>query len=236
MISQHSSRRSARQSRVLHGGALRTTEPRAGDWPRADVAKLGPRIRRLVDDLIRDLLGAITAASAADIGEVIGIMAEHRRLESMRPRRPERAETSAPSPGRNGISRAGSRTPIRAPGTAQRADEGERQRPSLVPHSPFDITSPGDLLASVMMHATPPAEERDRPQSPEAATAASDRRANRAPSPLLEQSPAVPPPSAADIEAASERRPRVVLREGERLLSASGSGVVIRRERRVVPQ
>ena len=234
MNSEHSKR----QSSALHGGAVKNGKLRPRGLSPVDVAKLGRHLRGLVDGLMRDMLAAITAASAAEIEVVIGDLAASRRLERTRPQRPARDEARPVSPRHNGVARAAGRAPGRALGSEQRTEGGDRPRLSQMPQSPFDITSPGDLLASVMMHAAAPAEERARPQISEPAAAPPAPRPDRASSPLLAHGPASPPavPSAADIEAASERRPRVVLREGERLLSATGSGVVIRRERRVAPQ
>jgi hypothetical protein len=101
----------------------------------------------------------------------------------------------------------------------------------MTPHSPFDITSPGDLLASVQVLGRRGPLDDNSAQQPAA-------RVPSAAADYLTATPATPPapPSTSDIEAASERRPRVVLREGERLLSATGSGVVIRRERRIAPR
>jgi len=232
MRSDHSTRKGS----ALSAGGSRSGAARARNWSRADIANLRPSIRRIVDDLVHGMLAAITAATAAEIGEAIGLLAEDRRLERLRPRRSARAEAPVASPRSNGVARssANGRSAATRPASVQRVEESENPRPSLVPHSPFDITSPGDLLASVVMHASSLAEERAQAQAPARASPAPAQPADRASSPLLNHGPAAPP-SAADIEAASERRPRVVLREGERLLSATGSGVVIRRERRVAP-
>ncbi|MGA7121984.1 MAG: hypothetical protein WBY94_17885 [Polyangiaceae bacterium] len=129
--------------------------------------------------------------------------------------------------------------------TARTEDASPEARPPLGSHDPFDITSPSELLASSDNPApsveaqsrssasgdragaeggeTAPANESGKPKEP-------------SPSSLLE--PPAPRGAAAtsvvaiDPDTSSERRPRVVLREGERLLSATGSGVVIRRARR----
>jgi hypothetical protein len=102
----------------------------------------------------------------------------------------------------------------------------------MSPQSPFDITSPGDLLATVQAMGRRALAVEENAAPPPAAAAAPPS-APELP-PTLAAPPA--PPSTSDIEAASERRPRVVLREGERLVSATGSGVVIRRDRRIAPR
>ena len=121
--------------------------------------------------------------------------------------------------------------------------------PSLGSLDPFDITSPGELLASAGSHPSP-AEVLDRITANfDRASAAAVQAAqpSRSASPSKESprpddsEPTLPsaraptesgPGAPSDQETASERRPRVVLREGERLLSGTGSGVVIRRARR----
>jgi len=127
-------------------------------------------------------------------------------------------------------------------------EAGREPRSSLGTHDPFDITSPGELLASAGS-GTSSGEALDRiAMNFDRVTAAAGRAAPAAPptTPVADASkpadslpapPAAPTPAdgaiaPVDRETASERRPRVVLREGERLLSATGSGVVIRRARR----
>jgi hypothetical protein len=233
MKARHSTRKSSALSAGLSASAA---VPRG--WTRADFARLRPQLRLIVDDLVRGVLAAITAASAAEIGEAISLLAEDRRLEGVRTRRSVRGEAPVASPKTNGLARANGRSEAaRSPsghGGSRSGRETDNPRPSLVPHSPFDITSPGDLLASVVMRASSLADERAHAQAATAADAAPAQPSERASSSLLNHGPTASP-SPADIEAASERRPRVVLREGESLLSATGSGVVIRRERRVAP-
>ena len=182
-----------------------------------DLAKLGRQVQGLVDELMRNLLDAIMTASAQDIGETLGAIENGRPIAVVVEARPKR----------NVVARNGARSAPRA-GTLSRSERLARNPPSISPQSPFDITSPSDLLATVQAlgRRLPLAEE-------SAATAAY---LAPAPTPQLPPTLADPPapPSTTDIEAASERRPRVVLREGERLLSATGSGVVIRRDRRLI--
>jgi hypothetical protein len=127
----------------------------------------------------------------------------------------------------------------------ERPEDKRRETRSTAAHNPFDITSPGELLASVGTR-TPPGESSEGTASkfdyasrgiegaPEAAAVEASKPAEL-PAILTEPTkrrPVDSPASSSDQEAPSERRPRVVLREGERLLSATGSGVVIRRARR----
>jgi hypothetical protein len=127
----------------------------------------------------------------------------------------------------------------------QRREESERPSRAPLPHSPFDITSPGELLASTSALSSLQAKTADMPKAeasqaavhvrPLVASIDSGADTNSRTGPMPASAPTtenVVALSATDSEAASERRPRVVLREGERLLSATGSGVVIRRERR----
>ncbi|MDP9002652.1 MAG: hypothetical protein M3O46_21390 [Myxococcota bacterium] len=191
--------------------------------------ELRRRMRELVADLMRDVLVAVTAASPAEIGELI-----------------EDAETNrhrneAASAARAGDDRPGdslnipSKARMRSGNSDRRNGSGEIEegRVALIPHEswalssndPFDITSPSELLAST--DEPHPAPEFVAPaELPGDVT--SDASIEPAPSPT-ESATALPQ----DKDAASERRPRIVLREGEILLSATGSGVVIRRERRI---
>jgi hypothetical protein len=291
-----SSNHSARQTTVPKAG-----ERLANNWVGTDFAQLRQRIRDLVDDLMRDVLDAVSMASAVEIGGLIGILDSRRdrdgtpsNLDRARaraagvPSRPDRAVaraahepsrldrvtvraaemTSTPgerasSPKRDGGGRAGD------PYAARR-----RGRSRLLPHSPFDITSPSELLASTGIVPVPPAATAPPSGQASGRSAASFDRATPRGGDLLDgRSPRLDPTaaraadatsappgrgrdpndasssgqepaatdssitlSASDAEAASERRPKVVLREGERLLSATGSGVVIRRERRFSPR
>jgi hypothetical protein len=112
-------------------------------------------------------------------------------------------------------------------------------KPPMVPHSPFDITSPGALLASPdevlpRTHEPRPRDLTDlAPAAPKESVPAAETHV--APAPIGPAADSSTTLRDADADAASERRPKVVLRAGERLLSATGSGVVIRRERRVAP-
>jgi hypothetical protein len=125
------------------------------------------------------------------------------------------------------------------------AKAGDARSP-LGSHDPFDITSPGELLASAGSRTTT-GETFDltspkvghsaaRFEDSLVASATEPSKPDDAPSTLAattsKQAHTDGPVVAIDPSAASERRPRVVLREGERLLSATGSGVVIRRARR----
>jgi hypothetical protein len=84
---------------------------------------------------------------------------------------------------------------------------------------PFDITMPGELLDSV--GRTPPREEELPPASVRRVRPAKAPRPRSRPPRVLET----------PVETAPPRPPVVSLREGEQVVRASGSGVVIRRAR-----
>jgi hypothetical protein len=214
--------RSARKSENMNAGeSAGTAIARAGQRPsghnhgEAAHAQLGSRIRELVGNLMRDVLAALATASATDIAELLARSGDVSWKRAARARATQRY-----SPPRS------------VPASGDPNDDADT-KPPVVPADPFDITSPGQLLASpdAILPRTletpildppiqaaspapvaPPAAEREA--EPESSTALRD----------------------ADADAASERRPKVVLRAGERLLSATGSGVVIRRERRTAPK
>jgi hypothetical protein len=208
---------SARQTTVY-----RTGEQLAEDHASGGDAQLRRQIRELVSDLIRDVLRAMATASVAELGHVArGLEQDRARTAPAHaaPRRRMATRTIAsPTPQRTAI--GGERPENRRDAVSSPSSPPQDER--------FDITSPGALLGSTdELAAQPtPAErsqhephEKPAPQTPESNPA-------REPAQVL---------VANDKEAASERRPTVVLREGERLLSATGSGVVIRRERRLSP-
>ncbi len=227
-----------------------------GEGP--SLQKLRRRVGELVEELTSGLLEAITKASAAEIATLLetpGVLptpfdprkyATGARERSTLPR-PAGAERSTLTELR------GSRNGFRSDGPDTNRDSG----PAHGQSDAFDITSPGELLASTQETQT---------KAPSTGVLAEGTRSHASPSgrgvaegllgleevaeprvarPAASQSvsahdsPAAPESSVAlpgkDQQADSERRPRIVLREGERLLSATGSGVVIRRERRVSP-
>jgi hypothetical protein len=161
-----------------------------------------------------------------------------------------------PAKGRDAFERG--RAPRERAERAERADEGHDGRSATAPHDPFDITSPSELLESTGGPAsTSRAEVALEISSAADGTAAATADGGAAAAGVFHGSNAVDLPSAprksaregsasraksrppkpsggfldAETSAESERRPRIVLREGERLLSATGSGVVIRRAR-----
>lgn len=259
-----SSDSSVRQTTVPKPG-----ERPAGSRVDTDLAKLGLHIRALVDDLMRDVLDAVAKASTAEIGELIGSLDRGRPKNGAPwADAPEAIfdtaainGTSAPHSAarskREGVAESpvgrdrGLGTPVRVASprpagagwmadrkSERREDKGRRPKAPLA-HGPFDITSPGELLASTSVLSYPQARAVETPKAepsqptmlvqPVAAPAPS---APGPPQPTTVSAENVVALSPPDSEAASERRPKVVLREGERLLSATGSGVVIRRERR----
>jgi hypothetical protein len=199
---------SARKNSSVSGGVSQT-----------ELAKLGRQVQGLVDELMRNLLDAITTASTQDIGEMLGAIDDGAPIAVVAEARPKR----------NAVARSGARSAPRA-AMSSRSERLERNPPSMSPQSPFDITSPGDLLATVQ------ALGRRLPFGEESSAQAAPAPASTPELPSMLMAPPPAPPSTSDIEAASERRPRVVLREGERLLSSTGSGVVIRRDRRIAPR
>jgi hypothetical protein len=238
------------------------------DHSDAGETELRGRIRELVTDLVHEVLGAMAAASAREIGELIvsaGPSREPDSSSSRAHRAPGRADaqrSGAEAPSARGSRPARGRPSYR---TEQRhvagpaGSEHAHDTKSPPSHSdPFDITSPGELLASTGETSSRP---RTQPlpssdavaggppngaavSSDAAAAAVADltlaapaRRDLSAATPFVQPSPADSSTALVDSdrEAASERRPTVVLRAGERLLSATGSGVVIRRERRIAP-
>ena len=208
-------------SLVRSAGHMRKSDSVAGGVSKTELAKLSRQVRALVDELMRGLLDAITASTAHEIGETIGALEEGMPIAVVANERPKR----------NGVVRSGPRSTPRVTASSRRQG-AERSRPSMAPQSPFDITSPGDLLATVQAMGRRVLAVEENAAPPPAAAAAPPS-APELP-PTLAAPPA--PSSTSDIEAASERRPRVVLREGERLVSATGSGVVIRRDRRIAPR
>jgi hypothetical protein len=251
----------------------KTGEEPADDWTGADFAQLGPRIHTLVHDLMRGVLAAIVTASPAEIGELIQRGTQNRQgaaatwrldraaravrgaspavpstFEGMSPALAARDDELGSDDGPKRSAGKRGRIPVAAAGRARRTtarseDASPEARAPLGSHDPFDITSPGELLASSDNPA--PSFEApsrsslsvDRTEGGETAPATESAKPKEAsPSSLLE--PAAPRGAGAtsvvaiDPDTSSERRPRVVLREGERLLSATGSGVVIRRARR----
>ena len=233
--------------------ARQTRTPRVGegpgtDWSRPAVAQLRRQIQSLADDLMRSILGAITESSAVEIGELIrtGALAS----APLVPNQPRRAAARFATMQTNAAERtAASDAPNRRQGQLRERvkESGRETRSSLASHDPFDITSPSELLAST--HSTPRTVAAFGPLldgTPPGVNASSgvDAAPRAADGPLLLDPQRNPPAAgesaaalpAGDREAESERRPKIVLREGERLLSSTGSGVVIRRERRMAPQ
>ncbi len=250
----------------------RAGEQPAKDWASADFAQLRPRIYALVQDLMRGVLAAVVTASPAEIGELIRSAGQSRGKEGalLRFDRAARAVQGAPaassavfedrtpiSPGReappgaeerasalkrNAAKRSLNRQGIKR--TSDSIDDGDSRQTAVGLHDPFDITSPGELLASSDAQPAPaetqaknstsldrsPAD--DAPAAPAEEQGKSDESLSNLLDDVPKRAPTPTPVVALDSDAASERRPRVVLREGERLLSATGSGVVIRRARR----
>ncbi|MDP9036899.1 MAG: hypothetical protein M3O50_19040 [Myxococcota bacterium] len=220
--------RSTWQSRV-HGVVEQLAEGLAA----GQHERIRRRIRDLADDLMRDMLHAICGASASELAEAMTAFEESRPERAALQRAVARMSTV------ERFSKTDSAHPRHTTQLTQAHPEEsgrrERERASRLPrppsqtHDPFDITMPSELLAST--------EETKQNRSDGSGSTAATRHASGRETrlPRLLSTLATSPASADDAEAESERRPKVVLREGERLLKGTGSGVVIRRERRVKP-
>ena len=229
-----SSDRPGRQTTVL--------ETDVGLAQEADFAKLQRRVRTLVRELMREVLAAVAMASPAEIGELMRDRPERKSvaLDHVPAVIPLVSAIPSSSNGSRAPSMRAQPAARRTPRLRSRRDLGDtapahdarKDAVSLVlQQDPFAITSPGELLASGV--SEPQVDTSERRAHPQPIALASEKPAPQAVAPSLLEPPAPPPPSDKVVE--SERRPRIVLREGERLLSATGSGVVIRRERRVLP-
>jgi hypothetical protein len=183
---------------------------------REDAAKLERQVRGLVSDLMRGILRAVAMASPAEIGDVFN----------------DRERASSSLDGARSVAPRARRRVV--PEENVRHGERDAALPGLS-QDPFAITSPGEILASELSDAG-----KDRPRSVPHQAESGGSPSEMSPAPQQATLPAIlqgaASPSAGDREAESERRPKIVLREGERLLSATGSGVVIRRDRRVSPR
>jgi hypothetical protein len=201
-------------------GARKTGE---GPADRAAVGEtqLGRRIRELKVNLVRGVMHAISMASPDELGDIVP-RAAFERADSVAAQLPNEARKRRADAHEHRPSPAGKTRGMWITLADNAANEREASSPPL-PNDPFDITSPMELLASTDDPSPRPAAVHEPPA--------------RMPSILEHPRPAESVTSLVDgdKEAASERRPTVVLREGEHLLSATGSGVVIRRERRVSP-
>ena len=213
---------------VLEGRELASTVERlAGRFAAACGGRVhGSEVRDLAHDLLLDVVGALRLAS---IGEIAGALAT---LE----RRPKtRASASARTPPEGSSDRSRPVHPRKQQATAARRGSVElppvTAAPSRRSRDPFDITKPGELLDPT---AVEPRREEEHPPS-------SERRAYRPPpGERRPGGPGVPRPRGQPAVAASGPSeaapinpppPAVTLREGEHLLRAGGSGVVIRRVR-----
>lgn len=190
-----------------------------------DAAQLGQQIRELARNLMRDVLGVVATASATEIGELISKAGDVSLKRA--------TAKAARAYGRSTLRRVEPVLPAAEREAEEReAEEEEADRRPSLPADPFDITSPSALLASPD-EILPRAPEAEAPP-PEA----HEQAPPPAPTPVETRPAADSATALRDVEsdAASERRPKVVLRAGERILAATGSGVVIRRERRVAPK
>jgi len=166
-------------------------ELRARRSARARDLELRKRIGELVSELMRDILGLVVSGSAAEIGELLE-SAAHPRSQSGEGRETFRAASR------------GRRRSTNALAFAQ--DRGEAgRRPSMAPNSPFDITSPGELLASPdilsRVEQALPATRHEGTDAPTPAVAEAEPAAaaapNLTPAPAEPQPPDPPPPGRA---------------------------------------
>ncbi|MGD0678970.1 MAG: hypothetical protein ABSC94_26495 [Polyangiaceae bacterium] len=182
------------------------------------------QVRELADELVLDLIAAMRNASLVELAETIDVLERRRNARA--------AARPAAAP-REATVRSKSRS---RPTPARPVDEPDEHEPEpsaeagAARRSAFDITQPSELLDHVA-RSTPRNEEqppssvrRMRPSPPEIL---SPPRANAPPTGAAGKAPV----AATEPEATAWRAPTVSLREGEQVLRASGSGVVIRRVR-----
>ena len=202
-------------------------------------AKLRRQIRVLADDLMREMLRAVCAASASEIAQAISALEDTRAERAALQRSSAGARLNGrPHKTDFALALAADAALGRRAGQAHRERATDSRDADVSPPqshapNPFDITMPSELLAST--DDAKPARSDDA-RAAAAASTPSTEGEPRVPPRVLSASDGSSRTAAADeAEAASERRPKVMLREGERLLKGTGSGVVIRRERRVKP-
>ncbi len=201
-------------------------------------AKLRRQIRVLADDLLREMLRAVCSASASEIAEAISAL-EGTRAERAALRRSAAGArlNGLPHKTNFALALAADAAFGRRGGPAHRERATDSRDADLSPPqshapNPFDITMPSELLAST--DDAKPARSDDARAAAAASTPPTEGDPRVLPH-LLASDSSSRAAAADEAEAASERRPKVMLREGERLLKGTGSGVVIRRERRVKP-
>jgi hypothetical protein len=218
-----------RDRAMLEGRELASTVERlAGRFAAACGGRVrGSDVRDLAHDLLVDVVGALRVASIGEIADALATLE----------RRPKtRASTSARTPSEGSSDR--SRPAAHPPKQAIAARRGSVElppafaAPSRRSRDPFDITKPGELLDPI---AVEPRREEEHPPS-------SERRASRPPPaerhprqgvsrPRGQGQPTVAASGPSEAAPIDPPPPVVTLREGEHLLRAGGSGVVIRRVR-----
>jgi hypothetical protein len=216
-----------RERAMLEGRELASTVERlAGRFATACGVRVhGPEVRDLAHELLLDVVGALRVAS---IGEIADALATLQRRPKTRASAGTRSLSDASSDrGRPGHARKPA--PAARRGSADLPPEPAA--PSRRSRDPFDITKPGELLDPTAVETRreeehPPSSERRAFRQP---------RGERDPGHVLVSRPrgqaaggAAVPSEAPPVEPPP---PVVTLREGEHLLRAGGSGVVIRRVR-----
>jgi hypothetical protein len=187
------------------------------------------RIRELAERFALEVIGALRSTTLREVSEAL---ADHgargRGTRAPSPANAGRASRGQPvTHGRRpalGLAQGGS-----GPSLLQ-AEMPERSSLRPGARSPFDITMPGELLDAVESDS-----EHLRMVRSGASSPVSGHRVRQAPkSSLLSDQKSVDPAPPTTLEPTAEAAtPTVALRAGERVLRATGSGVVIRRVRPV---
>jgi len=208
----------------MRGGRKATADERE--------AELRRRVHELVDELMRRVIGAMLAGSPAELAQLMGALqqrsggaaaqrataARSEPAESRGAGRAHGARVGSPAaaaerrPAKRGHAHAPGRTAARD-GRDHLRPAAAEARPSVLPHSPFDITSPGELLASTEAprSALTLASARELPsllETPSVRQAAADRDAHapaassgRADAAQTDEGPGPAAPSSATREA-----------------------------------
>jgi len=173
------------------------------------------RLRELAERFALDLIESLRGATVEEVGQAMDALKSFRSAARI---------FRGPLLGndrRGGREERGSRHEMGAAAS---------DRPSLAPgvvRTPFDITMPSELLDAVESDSARARKEESTPSS-------SRRVRASLPSLLVDRAkPVRAPSSATPVVAEVVPPPTVSLREGERVLRATGSGVVIRRARPV---
>ena len=174
------------------------------------------QVRELTDELLLDLIAALRNASLAEIALTVGDLERRRKSRGG-------ARSAAARTARQAALARVKAAPQSAAGASHASPEPARESIGPTRRDPFDITKPGELLGPGA-----PLDPRRDEVPPSSAVSPVSSREVRSPRPVRVKTAASGREPAV---AAEERSPTVPLREGEQLLRAGGSGVVIRRAR-----